>query len=60
MKPLIRAEWIGLRVELDHQGRFKPSRVLGLTVDDVDRSVSFLSRERLSPWSWELDSEAAV
>jgi hypothetical protein len=59
-KPLTRAEWTGLRVELDPQGSYKPSRILGLTIDDVDRSVSFPSRDRLSPWAWELENEAAV
>ena len=50
----------GLRVERDPRGPYKPSRVLGLTVDDVDRSISFPSRERMSPWTWEIESEFAV
>ena len=53
-------EWIGVRVERDPQGPYKPSRVLGLTVDDVDRSVSFPSRGGMSPWVWEIENESAV
>ena len=52
--------WIGLRVERDPGGPYKPSRVLGLTVDDVDRSVSFPSREKISPLTWEIESTSAV
>ena len=57
---LTRAERIGLRVERDPRGPYKPPRVLGLTVDDVDRSVPFPSRERMSPWTWEIESESAL
>jgi hypothetical protein len=60
VKLLTRAEWIGLRVERDPRGPYKPSRVLGLTVDDVDRSVSFPSREMMHPWTWEVENESAV
>lgn len=56
---LTRAKWTGLRVELDPQGLYKPSRVLGLTVDNADIPVS-RPRKRLSPLTWELEGEAAV
>jgi len=52
--------WIGLRVERDPRGPYKPSRVLDLTVDDEDRSVSLPSGGRMSPWTWELEGESAV
>lgn len=52
-------DWTGLRVEMDPQSQFRPSKKLRLAVDGIKRSVAFQSSdsEGLSSWTWEVVSE---
>jgi len=47
-------EWIGIVIESDPRGSYKPSRVIDLIVDGEPRIAAFQVREIQSTLTWEV------